>query len=132
MLQFDPNKRYSAKQLLSHSFLSSFDKSLKNNFTKIPKQEFYFEMLDLNTEQLKDVAYEEILFHHFEKYKEIWENRLKSEKNPYLNFLENENKEYDDGEDTEFEGSEDSFCFCLLYTSPSPRDLSTSRMPSSA
>ena len=25
-----------------------------------------------------------------------------------------------------------SFCSCLLYTSPSPRDLSTSRMPSSA
>ena len=24
------------------------------------------------------------------------------------------------------------FCVCLLYTSPSPRDLSTSRMPSSA
>ena len=24
------------------------------------------------------------------------------------------------------------FMFCLLYTSPSPRDLSTSRMPSSA
>ena len=24
------------------------------------------------------------------------------------------------------------FYFCLLYTSPSPRDLSTSRMPSSA
>ena len=26
----------------------------------------------------------------------------------------------------------DIFCICLLYTSPSPRDLSTSRMPSSA
>ena len=26
----------------------------------------------------------------------------------------------------------DSFTTCLLYTSPSPRDLSTSRMPSSA
>ena len=25
-----------------------------------------------------------------------------------------------------------TFCSCLLYTSPSPRDLSTSRMPSSA
>ena len=25
-----------------------------------------------------------------------------------------------------------SLCACLLYTSPSPRDLSTSRMPSSA
>ena len=24
------------------------------------------------------------------------------------------------------------YCACLLYTSPSPRDLSTSRMPSSA
>ena len=27
---------------------------------------------------------------------------------------------------------EDRRCYCLLYTSPSPRDLSTSRMPSSA
>ena len=26
----------------------------------------------------------------------------------------------------------DPFLICLLYTSPSPRDLSTSRMPSSA
>ena len=26
----------------------------------------------------------------------------------------------------------DQYEFCLLYTSPSPRDLSTSRMPSSA
>ena len=28
--------------------------------------------------------------------------------------------------------SEGKFIICLLYTSPSPRDLSTSRMPSSA
>ena len=27
---------------------------------------------------------------------------------------------------------EEEFLICLLYTSPSPRDLSTSRMPSSA
>ena len=27
---------------------------------------------------------------------------------------------------------QDKFSGCLLYTSPSPRDLSTSRMPSSA
>ena len=26
----------------------------------------------------------------------------------------------------------EKYCVCLLYTSPSPRDLSTSRMPSSA
>ena len=29
-------------------------------------------------------------------------------------------------------GEESDLCSCLLYTSPSPRDLSTSRMPSSA
>ena len=29
-------------------------------------------------------------------------------------------------------GYEDNYNNCLLYTSPSPRDLSTSRMPSSA
>ena len=28
--------------------------------------------------------------------------------------------------------TENVLLFCLLYTSPSPRDLSTSRMPSSA
>ena len=37
----------------------------------------------------------------------------------------------DDAFASEF-GSLDSFWVCLLYTSPSPRDLSTSRMPSSA
>ena len=30
------------------------------------------------------------------------------------------------------EGYERRYALCLLYTSPSPRDLSTSRMPSSA
>ena len=34
-------------------------------------------------------------------------------------------KFYDNGNPT-------TLCLCLLYTSPSPRDLSTSRMPSSA
>ena len=34
--------------------------------------------------------------------------------------------------ETELLGSSDSINSCLLYTSPSPRDLSTSRMPSSA
>ena len=39
-----------------------------------------------------------------------------------LNLLKfKEKAEYEDGRET-----------CLLYTSPSPRDLSTSRMPSSA
>ena len=36
-----------------------------------------------------------------------------------------------DGSSTNQAAGDDSDC-CLLYTSPSPRDLSTSRMPSSA
>ena len=35
-------------------------------------------------------------------------------------------------EDRQMEVLEKLFSYCLLYTSPSPRDLSTSRMPSSA
>ena len=49
-------------------------------------------------------------------------NQIKDELDPYLN-------NYIKGK-TEFTGFETKSC--LLYTSPSPRDLSTSRMPSSA
>ena len=35
-------------------------------------------------------------------------------------------------EDLNLNIQEAQYIFCLLYTSPSPRDLSTSRMPSSA
>ena len=37
-----------------------------------------------------------------------------------------------DREDTDNFTRKAEFTDCLLYTSPSPRDLSTSRMPSSA
>ena len=49
--------------------------------------------------------------------------------------VETEESEESDEEDTEDEDSEENTeesTTCLLYTSPSPRDLSTSRMPSSA
>ena len=39
---------------------------------------------------------------------------------------------YNDSDSEVFIGSADWMRSCLLYTSPSPRDLSTSRMPSSA
>ena len=35
-------------------------------------------------------------------------------------------------ENSTYRGSPSPISICLLYTSPSPRDLSTSRMPSSA
>ena len=40
--------------------------------------------------------------------------------------------EWGAGNDAIAAGEADLFLHCLLYTSPSPRDLSTSRMPSSA
>lgn len=112
MLQFNPIKRSSPEELLKHPFLSPLNCDFvpKDCGTKIPLKEFEFEALKLNTEQLKDVAYEEILCHHFEKYREIWRKRLECQENGYLEFLENENKEFNDGEDEEFEESEDSFC----------------------
>ena len=39
---------------------------------------------------------------------------------------------YVSGSDGKYQGTLDKADACLLYTSPSPRDLSTSRMPSSA
>ena len=44
-------------------------------------------------------------------------------------FKELSNKKFDR---LVFAGGDGSVCFCLLYTSPSPRDRTRSRMPSSA
>ena len=52
-------------------------------------------------------------------WQSIHENFGTENKEMFTRFV---NREIDD----------DEFMACLLYTSPSPRDLSTSRMPSSA
>ena len=65
--------------------------------------------------------------------------------NPFKKFVENTNKlaqtlqppQQNSSEKSVikkdiFDGQSKLFNTCLLYTSPSPRDLSTSRMPSSA
>ena len=46
--------------------------------------------------------------------------------------LDSQNHVMHDSADSDLNISTIKYCFCLLYTSPSPRDLSTSRMPSSA
>ena len=47
-------------------------------------------------------------------------------------FLKEEEKKFEDWLNNGYQGSMNYLNNCLLYTSPSPRDLSTSRMPSSA
>jgi len=56
---------------------------------------------------------------------------------PAFNFMAIRQYRYDRnrygvGGSLDYKLNETSFIYCLLYTSPSPRDLSTSRMPSSA
>ena len=54
-------------------------------------------------------------------------------KNGYLTFLRTDTRRPSHIVSLSCPGARDAmFTFCLLYTSPSPRDLSTSRMPSSA
>ena len=76
-------------------------------------RDFEFEKLDLNIEQLKDAAYEEVVSRHFTKMAELLNQRLKGKNNPYQQIYENENFGFDDkedgGVDSEEEGDEDSF-----------------------
>ena len=54
-----------------------------------------------------------------------WRPGMAGAEKPYFN--SNQTKDPNDDNDVD-----DSFCICLLYTSPSPRDGLLSRMPSSA
>ena len=57
-------------------------------------------------------------------------NMLNSHYESFMNFtVANKTKVYNDLVNVSFD---EGYMNCLLYTSPSPRDLSTSRMPSSA
>ena len=55
---------------------------------------------------------------------------LKENKNFEFEVVDNTDAEFLKNKITDFDAA--SVRTCLLYTSPSPRDLSTSRMPSSA
>ena len=50
----------------------------------------------------------------------------------FIDFIENEQCQFIDSLGVEGLKKFEWYVDCLLYTSPSPRDLSTSRMPSSA
>ena len=50
----------------------------------------------------------------------------------FVNITQKLEAHYKDMQDIEFTIENGKLYICLLYTSPSPRDLSTSRMPSSA
>ena len=63
-----------------------------------------------------------------EKYSEIFTNNILSQSD-----IENYREAYNFQEQCKWKSANKHILkICLLYTSPSPRDLSTSRMPSSA
>ena len=65
----------------------------------------------------------------YRKYEKGFFPILKKHGGEFITF--DDNIEHFEG-DNPMRGRVILFSFCLLYTSPSPRDLSTSRMPSSA
>ena len=80
---------------------------------------FFFSILLLLSAASSQVVINEIMF------------------NPYYETTPGDVSTYSTDDDGEFvelfnAGQSDVDMSCLLYTSPSPRDLSTSRMPSSA
>eukprot|EP00831_Metopus_contortus_P055137 TRINITY_DN46563_c0_g1_i1.p1 TRINITY_DN46563_c0_g1~~TRINITY_DN46563_c0_g1_i1.p1 ORF type:complete len:133 (-),score=28.86 TRINITY_DN46563_c0_g1_i1:67-465(-) len=63
------------------------------------------------------------------------EIKIKADDDSFFNEFSEENQSFgyeSDFEETKNYSSDKEVKACLLYTSPSPRDLSTSRMPSSA
>ena len=57
---------------------------------------------------------------------------IPSQKNIVDDALANEKPDLQKGISAKNRSIHNNYITCLLYTSPSPRDLSTSRMPSSA
>ena len=97
-------------------------KLIKSKQTKIDQLKFKIKQIDnkiTNTEKSKDITalavqYFQVYLSRNEKIKKLFNNQIDIQE---IAFLSNQKQTYR---------------ICLLYTSPSPRDLSTSRMPSSA
>ena len=66
------------------------------------------------------------------KLKESMSDNLETKRKPGDQVELKDNKESDEIDEIKVRKPEREGDSCLLYTSPSPRDLSTSRMPSSA
>ena len=77
-----------------------------------------------------DVGNTNIVIGFYTKNKLIKIIRLKTQKK--INITKKEINKFFKSNKKLINNLKDRFCICLLYTSPSPRDLSTSRMPSSA
>ena len=60
----------------------------------LDKNEFQFENINLNKEQIKDLIYEEILLYHFPDFKKWYDDRLKEGKGIQEHIENNANKEF--------------------------------------
>ena len=108
----------------------------------------FFTLLEAHTESWKrDGGEEDTKNNHLTAYRNEWNAWVENNKDETLDFsgftfqLDDDQLKLLVGTDYKCDPSLNfkDFCFfvvnfndCLLYTSPSPRDLSTSRMPSSA
>ena len=116
--------------------------TLLNHGNEKKKAEIDVTIAELEHNQEKLAIRAQVL-ERYEKYllaKAILITRKQAEEDSYQTYelvnelFKNGQAEYDEvnAASTAYFNSKESFMTCLLYTSPSPRDLSTSRMPSSA
>ena len=126
----------------------------ENNICTSPTPDMYYQFLPMKMDQKEQLPrlspneLQSILTRGGENtvpvLSPVHDNRAQFSEPPFLlnelqqNSQESELEENPIAEHDEDDGGERSLCYlahpepCLLYTSPSPRDLSTSRMPSSA
>ena len=95
MLIFDPRTRISIEEALQHPYLEELycpeDEPVRE---PINPNEFEFESVDLNKEQLKDMIYEEALLYHFNDFKDDYLKKVKNNKSILSHIANNENKSY--------------------------------------
>ena len=83
------------------------------------------EKLRENYERIIEVRYNEEYLTGLKDFDRLAEGELRGVLDPFYSNIKSRNQAWKACKGELYE-------YCLLYTSPSPRDLSTSRMPSSA
>ena len=95
LLSFNPNERVSVDEALQHPYLADlYCPDDEPTSQPMPSEEFEFEGLELNKEQIKDCIYEEILLHNFPEFKQEYFDKLKAHKSVFNHILLNDNKDY--------------------------------------
>lgn len=92
MLTFDPKQRITAAEALRHPYMQQLHiEEDEPECEPLDEAEFEFEQIELTTEQLKDILYEEILLYHFPMFKKEYEKKKGQKKSLIDHIVKNSN-----------------------------------------